>query len=282
MIKNILIILILVFGFSFSEVSHSRLTGTNIHTVYRWQFADSAARVNQSVVAADTMKLGYQRSDSTSWVLVATTGAKWKKIAYASNQNTLTTSNVSFGSGAFSGALTGTTLNTGYGANELYAMDQNVRSTDSINALTNKATRGHFDSLQLGSGSFLKTYVEGSFPCTLKTSDVTVQQIGTAYYTKVGNVLTMSFPSLTGTSNSSGLTLYFTIPYLPKQQLSGYGFNKVSITATDNGATVNTTAQLTGNPAFTNRLSVNIIPSASFTSSGTKGFAPFSISYITE
>lgn len=43
--------------------------------------------------------------------------------------------------GTFSGALTGATLNTGNGANELYAMNQNVRSTDSINGLVFSGTR---------------------------------------------------------------------------------------------------------------------------------------------
>lgn len=219
MIKNILIILILVFGFSFSEVSHSRLTGTNIHTVYRWQFADSAARVNQSVSAADTMKLAYQRSDSTSWILVSTTGSRWKKVAYASNQNTLTTSTMTLDSlkltkginatgGTFSGALTGATLNTGYGANELHPMNQGVRTTDDVTFDSTRTRVSVFDSVKLGTGSFLKTYAEGSFPCTLKTSDVTVQQVGTINYTIIGNVVYLTFPFIYGTSNSTQLRLY--------------------------------------------------------------------------
>jgi len=36
------------------------------------------------------------------------------------------------GTGTFGGALSATTLNTGQGANELYAMNQNVRTTDSV------------------------------------------------------------------------------------------------------------------------------------------------------
>lgn len=211
--------------------------------------------------------------------------------------------------GTFSGALTGTTLNTGNGANELYAMDQNVRTSDAVTFTTvntgNGANELHpmnqgvrttddvtfdstrtrvsvFDSVKLGTGSYLKNYVEGSFPCTLKTSDVTVQQIGTAYYTKIGNVLTMSFPELSGTSNSGSLVLYCVMPFAPKQQLAGYGYNKTSVTVTDNSTTLNARATISWNPSIINRIIFSIIPTATFTSSGTKGISPFTISYITE
>lgn len=137
--------------------------------------------------------------------------------------------------GSFSGALTSTTLNTGNGANELYAMDQNVRSTDAVTFTTLNTGNGAnelypmnqavtttsdvvfdstrtrvsvFDSLKLGDGSYLKNYVEGSFPCTLKTSDVTVQQVGTINYTIIGNVVHLTFPYIYGTSNSTQLRLY--------------------------------------------------------------------------
>lgn len=499
MIKNILIILISVFGFSFSEVTHSGLTGTNIHTVYRWQFADSAARVNQSIAAADTMKLAYQRSDSTSWILLSTTGTKWKKISFASNQNTLTTSNVQFNNvksvrdstsdaivsdslksvtgtfsgvvavdslkstkginatggtfsgtiatkdinitdltsgyipykstnlensniftngtntsvgkssveawnsgyralqiggtsaimasnpevntgnvfylsncyndgtsfkalagngdgyaavyrqfkglhswysnkdltadddfttalkmeldtngvlspsggistttGTFSGALTSTTLNTGNGANELYAMDHNVRTTDAVTFATVNTGNGDnelypmnqavtttsdvafdstrtrvnvVDSIKLGSGSYLKTYVEGSFPCTLKTSDVTVQQIETAYYTKIGNVITISFPVIAGTSNSGTFRVYCKIPYKPKQEYDGYNYFMEPAVLTDNGSKVS--GYLVYYEYIPNYLDLKLY-SGSFTTSGIKGLNPFSVSYITE
>lgn len=167
--------------------------------------------------------------------------------------------------GTFSGALTSTTLNTGNGAFD------STRTRVSV-----------FDSVKLGAGSFLKIYAEGSFPCTLKTSDVTVQQIGTAYYTKVGNVLTMSFPELSGTSNSGNLVLYCVMPFAPKQQLAGYGYNKTSVTVTDNSTTLNARAAVSWNPTIINRIIFSIIPTATFTGSGTKGISPFSISYITE
>jgi hypothetical protein len=42
------------------------------------------------------------------------------------------TAAISGTTGSFSGALTGTTLNTGQGANELYDMNQNVQTTDNV------------------------------------------------------------------------------------------------------------------------------------------------------
>lgn len=207
MIKNILIILILVFGFSFSEVSHSGLTGSNIHTVYRWQFADSVARVNQSVSAADTMKLAYQRSDSTSWVLVATTGAKWKKIAYASNQNTLTTSNVSFGSGTFSGALSGSTLNTGNGANELYPMNQAVTTTSDVVFDSTRTRVSVFDSVKLGTGSYLKNYLDTTFYDSLFNGSTYTSQRALARIVCVGNVVTLYQPTITASVSGSLVTI---------------------------------------------------------------------------
>lgn len=140
----------------------------------------------------------------------------------------------------------------------------------------------HADSIVLSGGSYLKTYVEGSFPCTLKTSDVTVQQVGTAYYSKIGNRMHITFPVLFGTSNSSALSIYCALPYLPIQQSSGYGFTRSPIIANDNGAVIAASASWNGNPTTNNRIIINPVPTAPFTSSGTKGLFTFELSYITE
>lgn len=199
---------------------------------------------------------------------------------------TLTTHAISGTTGTFSGALSATTLNTGYGNNELHPMDQGVRTTDDVtfdsttqriitvnngdsagiivgpNASFGKTLRiggwntndarsrivtsngnihidndtsaeavcinnyfpenvyigrgggiveinkANADSLQFGTGSYLKTYVEGTLPCTLKTSDVTVQRTGVIKYTIIGNTVTLTFPFIYGTSNSTRLRLY--------------------------------------------------------------------------
>lgn len=60
---------------------HTNSRGSNVHTPYRWVFADSAARVNSTVTVSDTLKLALQKSDSTTWLLLSTTGVKWKKVS---------------------------------------------------------------------------------------------------------------------------------------------------------------------------------------------------------
>lgn len=79
---------------------------------------------------------------------------------YAMNQNVQTTSNVTFQNvtgtnglnttygvsattGVFSGAISATTLNTGQGAYELYAMNQNVQTTSNVqfNVITSSAVK---------------------------------------------------------------------------------------------------------------------------------------------
>lgn len=59
---------------------------------------------------------------------------------YADNVNV--TYGISAATGVFSGAISATTLNTGQGANELYAMNQNVRTTDSVTHLNVTGTNG--------------------------------------------------------------------------------------------------------------------------------------------
>lgn len=57
------------------------------------------------------------------------------------------------------------------------------------------------DSLQLSSGSWLHNYVEGSFACTLTNQTTTVT--GTAYYVRIGDVVTIDFNVLSGTNDNS-------------------------------------------------------------------------------
>jgi hypothetical protein len=78
--KRIQSIILLVFfaGFGWSA-NHGDLTGTNVHTPLKWIWADSAARVAQSIKNVDTMKVGFQKSDSTLWML-ADSPAVWTWI----------------------------------------------------------------------------------------------------------------------------------------------------------------------------------------------------------
>ena len=142
-----------------------------------------------------------------------------------------------------------------------------------------------FDSLKLGTGSYLKTYVEGTFPCTLKTSDVTVQQVGTINYTVIGNFVSLSFPNIKGTSNSAGLYIYCgSIP----EVVAPTTFMSVPIAGiVDNGTPV-----IGGDVQYYSVAGEKFLirKSGGFTSSGTKGLyggagadeltSKFTITYI--
>lgn len=159
----------------------------------------------------------------------------------------------------------------------------NVASKGTFTSLaagdTLTAKKARFDSLQFDGGSYLKTYVEGSFPCTLKTTQVTVQQIGTAYYTKIGKTVTISFPVLEGTSNSTVLLMHCQLPYNPRQTYGGYYNLGESVPVVDNGATKSGYVNFNSiNPTY---LSFNLFGST-FTSSGLKGTYAFTLRYVTD
>jgi hypothetical protein len=128
------------------------------------------------------------------------------------------------------------------------------------------------DSIKINGGSYLKTYLTGSFPCTLKTSDVTVQQIGTAYWTKIGNVFTCTFPYLSGESNSAFLRVYCSVPYLPRASVIA-GCN-----ARNNGTTVAAYGGVAS--SVVDYVAISLYGSG-FTGSGTKTVFSHSVTYVT-
>lgn len=131
------------------------------------------------------------------------------------------------------------------------------------------------NSIKLGTGSYLKTYVEGSFPCTLKTSDVTVQQVVTANYTKIGNVLTIFLREIFYTSNSVNLKLYCTLPFIPKNNLASG-----SVRGYDAGTPISLTYEWrSGSPTY---IEFKRYDNVVFTTSGVKGVSQSPIIYITE
>ena len=69
-----------------------------------------------------------------------------------------------------------------------------------------------------GGGDTLTTYKTGTMACTTKTSDFSSQTIKQAYYTKIGNVVTISWPSFHDESASNTFRIYCSLPYVPKQK----------------------------------------------------------------
>src|SRR6056297_957198 len=65
---------------------HSRLTGNDIHTPYRWVFTDETERLAFDAFTEDDLyKLARQEDNNTSWVLIDVSTPTWQNIAtYAS------------------------------------------------------------------------------------------------------------------------------------------------------------------------------------------------------
>ena len=97
-------------------------------------------------------------------------------------------------------SLSASLISTGNGYNELYAMDQNVRAADDVafSALT-------LDSLTFGD-DYLGTFDTGTVGVKINTNYVTVEQTGDAKWCQVGTLVTITLPTMFGTSNSN--TLY--------------------------------------------------------------------------
>ena len=105
--------------------------------------------------------------------------------------------------GTFSGALTGTTLNTGNGANELHPMNQGVRTTDDVTFDSTRTRVSVFDSVKLGTGSFFKTYLDTTFYDSLYDGD-SYKTRALCRVVQIGNQVTMYQPAMTATSFSAG------------------------------------------------------------------------------
>lgn len=136
------------------------------------------------------------------------------------------------------GGFSALTVNTGQGANELYGMDQGVKTTDTVTfdtlTITNGLKVGSFsvesanydtitvangissanlntdqvvtDSIQINGGTFLDIYVEGKFYATYNGFASTAQD--TIRYTVIGDIVTLVFDE---TNFSVSNTATFTI-----------------------------------------------------------------------
>ncbi len=139
---------------------------------------------------------------------------------YSMNQDVKTTDTVTFDTltitnglkvGSFSGAsasydtitvangISSANLNTGNGANELYAMDQDVQTADNV----------IFDSITVANGINISgdpfNYSTGKFYATYTGFSGTVQD--SIRYTIIGNVVVLSFDAFTATSNAPSFSI---------------------------------------------------------------------------
>lgn len=148
--------------------------------------------------------------------------------------------------------------------NTVFTGAVSVDSLKSTKGVT--APRGFLDSLKLGSGDWLKTCKTGTIPCTLKTSTVTTQQTGVIKYTIIGNLVTLAFPFIYSTSNSTSLELH--CGGLTGDLNPGYKFG-CSLSVIDNGVSVSGSANyLYGSGDY---FIFKKYDNSSFTTSGNKG-----------
>lgn len=77
MIRMVFAIMLVALVGSSYAVFHENSRGAQVHTPFRWVFANGTARIAQSVVANDTDKVAYQRSDSSVWVLRDNSPVTW-------------------------------------------------------------------------------------------------------------------------------------------------------------------------------------------------------------
>jgi hypothetical protein len=118
-------------------------------------------------------------------------------------------------------------------------------------------------------GNSVPTFDTGSFACTLKVADVTVEKTDLAFYTIIGNVVTISLPCINGTSNSVNLILYCGgIPAIikPSKYVSGPMGRLL-----DNGTTIN--GQFIYYETAIKGFVFSKYDGSAWTNSGTKGIA---------
>lgn len=110
--------------------------------------------------------------------------------------------------GTFSGALTGTTLNTGYGANELHPMNQGVRTTDDVTFDSTRTRVSVFDSLKIGSASYLNVYLDTTFTANIY-EDNTLMTTAQLSVVQIGKMIMMYVPTITITKVGVGSEFIF-------------------------------------------------------------------------
>jgi hypothetical protein len=137
------------------------------------------------------------------------------------------------------------------------------------------------DSIQLGSGSQLKEYIDMTFTVTLTGFTTTVT--GTARAIKIGKSVTLYIPSMTGTSNSSIMEITGIPTYLrPHEEIYHCTGSCVVV---DNSDLYGGILEYVGAGYFDflwESSGGNILSLGNFTASGTKGVYSFYINYISQ
>lgn len=165
--KNVMLLIMLLYVGVFA-IFHDRARTSQVHTPFRWVFADSTARNAESVTENDTDKVAYQMSDSSMWVLRDNDPKTWIQL---SRERKLDLDSISARSVSASGTV----------------------EADSVYTRVVEA-----DSLKAGS-MFFKCD-SGNFPCTLALftgSYMGTDSIGTAKWVRQGRSICMWIKDIT-------------------------------------------------------------------------------------
>jgi hypothetical protein len=128
----------------------------------------------------------------------------------------------------------------------------------------------------------------GAVPCKITTSDLTAEQTFSILWEKHFNVVTIHIPEVSGTSNSTGLTVNLNSATWPSDILANGASNNLwfPITVIDNGNQVPAGLIIDSDTDttswFTGILASGIYNTTGYTNSGTKGIRRTSFSYLTQ
>lgn len=131
------------------------------------------------------------------------------------------------------------------------------------------------DSISIGSSHFIKSFYNGSFPCTLSTTYVTVEVVATCYYYVINGYKTIIFPTMGGTSNGSGAFI-LRFGSIPSVLTSGDQYAHGTLYANNAGTPEIGLAQL---DKSAKNMNVSRQSGVSWTTSGYKMVNSSSISY---
>jgi len=179
-------LLVLLFAFTVLCGTHHDFRGTQVHTPFRWIFADSTARADEAVAAADTHSVAFVLSDTSQWILLDNSPKTWVKLSVQDDSlnynmyidsiksSFIEATKVDINGGAMDGVIIGAAS----------AQDADFDSVD--------ANVGVFDSISTGGTWF--QYDTGSFLCTLNVALSAartdgVDSVGVGKWSRIGSII---------------------------------------------------------------------------------------------
>jgi hypothetical protein len=165
-------------------------------------------------------------------------------------------------------------VDTGQGANQLYAMNQPVQTTDDVTFAQMTLTTGLLLPTTGGTPALFDHYEKDSFTVTW-TGAFSVDQPGTIWYTRTGDVVNMVIDNENAVQGSSGTIFTLSPTAVPIHLRPSVTVYAPMADAMDNGVAVAAKVQITSGGR------ILLLPvSGSFSGTGNVIWNDFSFSYI--